>query len=408
MNRLDVVYAGWQERLTLGQLADNGTTLVFQYTPEALQRGLELSPLKLKLRAEAYSGFPDYQFHLPGLVADALPDGWGMFIMDRLFRKMGRTPARLSPLERLAFIGDRAMGALVFEPSEEDTLADEDVELLALAKEARGAAVDGSLDVLRHLAAIGGSPHGARPKVLVNYDRAGARMSTGESGAGAPWLIKFQAASEHKEVCAVEALFGAMARQCGLDMPDTEYFELDSRLAAFGIARFDRDAGQRVPTHTLAGAMNANFRIPSSVDYTTFLRLTRFLTHDEREVLKAYERCVFNVVFNNRDDHAKNFSFRLARDGRWRLSPAYDLTYCEGPGGEHQMDICGEGLAPSRADLLKLADQSGLNRAACGAVIERITQTAGEFKASARGFAIRRNTVLAMLRQIEANRSRMA
>ncbi|CAB3791831.1 type II toxin-antitoxin system HipA family toxin [Pararobbsia alpina] len=407
MNRLDVVYAGWQERFTLGQLADNGADLVFQYTPEALQRGLELSPLKLKLRAEAYTGFPDYQFRLPGLVADALPDGWGMFIMDRLFRKMGRHPARLSPLTRLAFIGERAMGALVFEPSAEDPLEDEDVQLLTLAKEARGAAVDGSLEVLRHLAAIGGSPHGARPKVLLNYDRTSARMSASEFGAGVPWLIKFQAANEHKEVCAVEALYGAMARQCGLDMPDTEYFDLDTRLAAFGIARFDRDAGQRVPTHTLAGAMNANFRIPSSVDYTTFLRLTRFLTHDEREVVKAYERCVFNVVFHNRDDHAKNFSFRLARDGRWRLSPAYDLTYCEGPGGEHQMDICGEGLAPSRADLLKLSDQSGLDRTACSAIIERITQAAGELKVRARDFAIRRNTVLSLARQIDADRSRM-
>jgi serine/threonine-protein kinase HipA len=408
MNRLDVVYAGWQERFTIGQLADNGSNLVFQYTPEAQQRGLELSPLRLKLRAEAYTGFPDYQFRLPGLVADALPDGWGLLLMDRLFRKMGRSPARLSPLDRLAFIGDRAMGALVFEPSEEDPLENADVELLTLAKEARGAAVDGNLDVLRHLAAIGGSPHGARPKVLVNYDRTRARMSTHASDTGVPWLIKFQAANEHKEVCAVEALFGAMARQCGLDMPDTEYFDLDTKLAAFGIARFDRDAGQRVPTHTLAGAMNANFRIPSAVDYTTFLRLTRFLTHDEREVLKAYERCVFNVVFNNRDDHAKNFSFRLGRDGRWRLSPAYDLTYCEGPGGEHQMDICGEGLAPSRADLLKLSDQSGLDRTVCGTVIERITQAAGELKARARDFAIRRNTVLSVVRHIDANRSRMA
>jgi serine/threonine-protein kinase HipA len=408
MNRLDVVYAGWQERFTLAQLADNGTDLVFQYTPEALRRGLELSPLNLKLQAQAYTGFPDYQFRLPGLVADALPDGWGMFIMDRLFRKMGRHPARLSPLARLAFIGDRAMGALVFEPSEEDPLEDADVELLTLAKEAHGAAVDGSLDVLRHLAALGGSPHGARPKVLLNYDRNGEHMSTNESGAGVPWLIKFQAANEHKEVCAVEALYGVMARQCGLDMPDTEYFDLDRKLAAFGIARFDREAGLRVPTQTLAGAMNANFRVPSSVDYTTFLRLTRFLTQDEREVLKAYERCVFNVVFNNHDDHAKNFSFRLAKDGRWRLSPAYDLTYCDGPGGEHQMDICGEGLAPSRTDLLKLADQSGLNRAVCSATIERIAQVAGETRARAGNFAIRRNTVSSFVNQIDDNRSRMA
>jgi serine/threonine-protein kinase HipA len=408
MNRLNVVYAGWHDRFTLGQLADDGTHLVFEYTPEAIQRGLELSPLTLKLRPLAYTGFPEHQFRLPGLVADALPDGWGMFIMDRLFRKTGRDPARLSPLARLAFIGDRAMGALVFEPAEEEALEDEDVELLTLAKEARGAAVDGSLDVLRHLAAIGGSPHGARPKVLVNYDRAGARMSTGESGAGVPWLIKFQAANEHKEVCAIEALYASMARQCGLDMPDTEYFDLDTRLAAFGIVRFDRDAGRRVPTHTLAGALNANFRIPSSVDYTTFLRLTRFLTHDEREVLKAYERCVFNVVFNNRDDHAKNVSFRLASDSRWRLSPAYDLTYCEGPGGDHQMDICGEGRAPSRTHLLQLSRQAGLDKSVCSAAIDRITQAAGELKAHARDFPIRRSTLLSLNKQIDANRDRLA
>jgi len=102
------------------------------------------------------------------------------------------------------------------------------------------------------------------------------------------------------------------------------------KLEGFGIER-----GMRVPLHTLAGLLHANFRLPSSVDYLPFLRATRFLTRSQVEVNKAFERAVFNVVFNNRDDHAKNVSYRLGEVRIWRLAPAYDLTYGEGPGGEH-------------------------------------------------------------------------
>jgi serine/threonine-protein kinase HipA len=407
MKQLSVLYAGWDERFVLGNLADNGSQLLFEYTPEALKRGLELSPLNLKLKAGAYSDFPHHQHRLPGLIADALPDGWGLILQDKLFRKKGWNPARMSPLDRLAFVNGRAMGALVFEPSETEALEKGDVELLDLAREVREIISDGSLEVLRQLAVMGGSPHGARPKVLVNYDPASGRMANSEEAPGTPWLVKFQAETEHKEVCAVEALYAVMARKSGLDMPDTQYFDLDKKLAAFGIARFDREAGLRVPVQTVAGALNANFRLPSSVDYTSMLRLTRFMTRDEREVIKAFELCVFNVVFNNRDDHSKNFSYRLNRAGQWQLSPAYDLTFCEGPGGEHQMDICGEGLAPGRKDLLKLADQAGIKKGVAEEVIERIATVAGEFKANAKGFAIRKTTLATIGERIEANRARM-
>ena len=131
-------------------------------------------------------------------------------------------------------------------------------------------------------------------------------------------------------------------------MPPTLHVDLGPRLAAFGVQRFDVEAGMRVPVHTLAGALHADFRMPS-VDAETFLALTRKLTRDEREVRKAFCRVVFNVVFHNRDDHAKNVSFRLGRDRRWYLAPAYDLTFCRGPGGEHQMDVCGEGRLITRA-----------------------------------------------------------
>jgi Uncharacterized protein related to capsule biosynthesis enzymes len=121
----------------------------------------------------------------------------------------------------------------------------------------------------------------------------------------------------------------------------------------FGIERFDRLDGMRVPMHTAAGASHVDFRIPQ-LDYIALLRLTKFMTKDMREVLHAFERCVFNVAFNNRDDHSKNFSFLMDKDGRWTFSPAYDLTYSGGPNGEHQMDICGEARVPGRTHLLDL------------------------------------------------------
>ena len=108
MKRLAVHYSGWGEDWPLGLLADDGTTLLFEYAPEALAQGLELSPLHLKLRATAHGGFPPHLLRLPGLIADSLPDGWGLLLMNRLFRQQGlRHPG---PLDRLAFIGNRAMG----------------------------------------------------------------------------------------------------------------------------------------------------------------------------------------------------------------------------------------------------------------------------------------------------------
>jgi len=147
MKKLTVIYCGWGERWPLATLADNGKTLLFEYTAEAIRQQLELSPRMLKLRVAAYGDFPDYQMRLPGLIADSLPDGWGLLLMDRAFRKSGRK--LISPLDRLAFIGDRAMGALSFEPAEPAALPDEDVKLLDVAKSVQTVLNGNDIDVLR-------------------------------------------------------------------------------------------------------------------------------------------------------------------------------------------------------------------------------------------------------------------
>lgn len=399
MKKLAVHYCGWGEDWLLGTLADDGSSLLFEYSAQALAQGLEISPLRLKLRAETYAGFPDFQLRLPGLVADSLPDGWGLLLMDRLFRQHGlRHPG---PLDRLAFIGDRAMGALRFVPASDAGAPPPDWTLRALAQESARVLAGEAGVALQALAVAGGSPQGARPKVLVQYDAKTGSVSTRADAPGSPWLVKFPAQDEHKEVCAIEQLYAALARDCGLDMPDSAHFDLSRSLAAFGVARFDREGGSRVPIHTLAGLLHADFRLPGSADYTGWLRATRMLTRDEREVLKAYGRAVFNVMFHNRDDHPKNLAWRLSRDRRWRLAPAFDLTFSQGPRGQHHMDVCGEAAAVTRGHLLRLATEGGVAAADAEAQIDRITEQAGRFLERAKDFVIRRATVQRMRADIE-------
>ena len=407
MKKLRVFYEGWGERWPLATLADDGEHLLFEYTAEALEQGLELSPRHLAIRGQAYGSFPEHQMRLPGLVADALPDGWGLMLMDRLFRKAGRPLSSLSPLDRLAFIGSRAMGALTFEPAEPLALSGVDVQLLALAQQAQAVIAGQDSDALKALALMGGSPHGARPKVLVFHDAQTGHMSNQPFAGARALLVKFQAQGEHKEVCAIENLYADLARAYGLDMPATRHFDLSTKLAGFGIERFDVHDGMRVPVHTLAGLLHANFRLPSAVDYTTFLRATRFLTRSQVEVNKAYERAVFNVVFNNRDDHAKNLSFRLSQDRTWHLAPAYDLTYSEGPGGEHQMDVCGEGSAITRSHMLELAKQGDVPIGFAQESLERALTLVDKLAMMAKNHPIRQTTMRAIGAAVEVNRDRL-
>jgi serine/threonine-protein kinase HipA len=175
--------------------------------------------------------------------------------------------------------------------------------------------------------------------------------------------------------------------------------DLDKKLAAFGIARFDRHADQRVPIHTLAGVLHQDFRLPGQ-SYATLLRATRLMTRDVREVQKAYTRCVFNVIFHNRDDHSKNFSFRLAQDRRWYLAPCYDLTFSDGPGGEHFLDIAGEGRAPSQAHLLQLARDEGIAAAFATHTIALMQEQAANIKQLAQAFPIRSATVRRVINSV--------
>jgi serine/threonine-protein kinase HipA len=407
MKKINVIYAGWGERFRLGVLADDGKDIMFEYTAEALERGLELSPYKMPLARGGFSGFPEFLFRLPGFISDALPDGWGMLVMDRLFRKEGRELSDVSPLDRLALIGEHAIGPLAFEPAELLLLPATDMQLMNLAKDVRRVFDnDESEIILRKLVLIGGSPHGARPKALVNFDPPTNQIYPSEHKRGVPMLVKFPGQIEHKEVCAIETLYARLATECGISVPRTYFFELDDETSAFGIERFDRHENMRVPVHTASAAAHVDFRMPQ-IDYVGLLRLTRFITKDVREVRRAFERCVFNVIFNNRDDHPKNFSFLMDKHGRWLLSPAYDLTYNVGPNGLHQMDICGEAKIPGRKNLLELARKTGVEQNAACEAIDRMVGVAQKFGERVGNLPIREQTLRTIEKAIKTNCERM-
>ncbi len=406
MKIIEVHFEGWGQNWHFGTLAHSGRSLLFEYSDEAIQRGLELSPILLPLRKAAYQGFPNTQDYLPGLIADSLPDGWGRRLIDRCFQTAGHNLADVSPLDRLAFIHDRAMGALTFTPP--GLLSDDPEyrELLALAEGAQTIVAGGDTSTLKQLALSGGSPHGTRPKVLVQYNPITNEVSTERIAPGIPWLVKFQAQGETKEVCAIETLYSELVRKCGMSMPPTRYFDLSPKLAGFGIERFDRVGGMRVPTLSLAGLLDDDFRVPTR-DYEVFLKATRALTKDEREVKKAFERCVFNVIFNNRDDHTKNFGYVMDESFQWKLAPCFDMTFNLGFNGEHQMTVSGEGRRPALKHLLALAATCDVPHAWAHQVVERMCTVAGAFGETAKDFSIKKSTLTIIKTAIDQNRDRM-
>lgn len=416
---INVYYQGFNERKLVGQLTldgnDHRARPVFGYDASWISGGYELSPIEMPAQLTPYYGRHQSAYYLPGLIADSLPDGWGMLLMDRFFRQSFDTPLQqISVLERLAYIGDTAMGALSFEPQHEPTTEPVKLSLASLAKANQAILSGQDSDILAELIVVGGSPQGARPKALVLFDPDSHFISTDQTlmqttatpSSIKQWLVKFPAQSEPKSICLLEFLYADMAKLAGLDMPAHHYFDIDEYHSAFGVERFDRQDGKRIHIHTLAGLLDIDFRTPS-IDYLQYLRCVRMMTRSQAEVEMAYRHAVFNVVFNNKDDHSKNFSFVMDNTGQWHISPVYDLSYNTGLNGYHQMDVCGEALKPSAADILKLAKLADIKPAKAKDIIEQVVATARQFVGLIHDYPIEPDLARQVVADITANIERM-
>ena len=373
-NEIKVSFDFGTKRIAVGRLAMRERKVYFEYERSFIELNLEISPIKLPLQPGLQS-FDNILFEgLPGVFNDSLPDGWGRLLFDRFARTQSILPTDITPLDRLAHIGTHGLGALIYEPDFGLVEQHESINLDKLSAAAQEVLNGESSDVLKNLIALNGSSAGARPKALISVNEKRDHIIHGVSTLPEgyePWMVKFSNSQDGIDAGAIEYVYALLAKGAGMDMPDVHLFPAEKGPGYFAIKRFDRVGSKRYHMHTACGLLHSDFRTPS-LDYVDLLTLTGMLTRDVREVEKAFRLAVFNVLTHNRDDHSKNFSFLMDEDGHWKLSPAYDLTFSSGPGGEQSTTVMGEGRNPSVEHLLKLAKETNIKNQKAEDILEEI------------------------------------
>ena len=370
-------------------------TASFEYDPDFIKHGWDLSPLMMPLNAPGAKSFPGLSRHtflgLPGLLADALPDAYGTVLLERWLSSLGRTFA--NPVERLCYQGKRSMGALEFEPAQDDGLeigsAIEIASLVEVAAEvlSQKRTLDSNLDkdareAIAGIIRVSTSAGGQRAKAVIAYNENTGEVRSGQVDAPdgfGHWLIKLDGVTnkvlgDPQHFGQIEYVFHLMARQAGLEMSECRLLEENGR-SHFMTRRFDR-AGSDVKIHmqTLCGIAHYDYQMKQAYSYEQAFEVMRRLKLPYGQAEQLFRRMVFNVVSRNQDDHTKNISFLMGRDGIWHLSPAYDVSWAYNPAGEwtshHQMSVNGKWDGIGRKDLLAVAESMHIKRA--GEIIDEV------------------------------------
>lgn len=360
----------WHDNRLVGKVVVPGPTF-FGYGEAWLANGYNLSPLSVPFTPVVFRQREGGFDQLPGFLSDCLPDQWGRRIMERDFRELHVSP---TPMRMLAWVGNRGLGALSFEPSLEEPhsrSAWERVTPLLLTREAQAVVRNGAPDTFRHLRQAG-TAGGAYPKANVGLLRDGTLVTRGNvAAARVPGMklgiLKIDTEDDPLRPSTdgrVEAAYLRMARAAGIRTARSRVLSdatsTRPRHHLF-VERFDfGPRGRRLHLLSLAGALHRH-----NLTYVDLLIATRDLTGDRIQVLEAVRRMCFNVRSGNADDHGKNHSFLFdAGTGGWALSPAYDLT----PSHSRDRDLRGLfpstfGVAPRRHALADVAAEAGITPA---------------------------------------------
>lgn len=370
----------WGETVGAVVELDDGR-VIFEYDDDFRRTGLEISPVHLPLGKKGPAEFPELSrvpaFEgLPGVLADSLPDRFGNAVIRKYFTDRGRPDDAMSPVQKLLYIGSRAMGALSFRPAHRipaKAREEEALEVAALVGAARRV-VEGSTEIaVPEIIRLGSSAGGARAKAVILWNRkkneVRSAFATARPG-DEEWLIKFDGVGEldvpdpqPRFYNRVEYAYSNLARKAGIDMAETYLLE-ERGLGHFMTRRFDRTDRGRLHLHTLGGMEHVDYNRPGLYSCEQLLRLGLTLQLGYPALTQAFRRVTFNILAVNQDDHVKNFGFLMDREGRWSLSPAYDLTFARGGGytRRHQISLGGKFDRFTAADLLDLGRKFGIER----------------------------------------------
>lgn len=369
----------------------------FEYDTKFLSKGWDLSPIKMPLKngSRIYS-FPELRQTkgenidtfkgLPGMLADSLPDKYGNQLINIWLAQQGRPADSMNPVEQLCFIGSRGMGALEFElPLLKSAKQAISIEIKSLVETAqlildqrvtfKANLNDNEQKAINEILKIGTSAGGARAKAVIAYNSKTGEVKSGQAKAPKGfehWLIKLDGVhdshiGESKGFGRVEYAYHLMAKDCGINMMDCHLLEEDNGRAHFMTKRFDRD-GHDTKHHiqTFCGIQHFDYNNLYGYSYEQLFQTMRILKLTYPEAEQMFRRMVFNVMATNYDDHTKNFSFRLKKDGKWELSPAYDVCYSYDPNNiwvnQHTLSINGKHKNISKADLLTIASANNIKK----------------------------------------------
>lgn len=374
----------------------------FEYVPSFVSRKLEPAPLTMPVREGRVYSFAslgrDTFMGLPGMLADSLPDTYGRALFERWLALTGRTSG--NPIESLCFLGKRCMGALEFEPAidgsmnpgtrfEIDSLVEVAREALSNKNEFEANIHDDRRKAIAEILRLGTSAGGQRAKAIIAYNKDTGEVRSGQIEAPEGfdyYLIKLDGVSaktgfrETENYGRLEYSFYRLAKACGIEMTECSLIEENGR-AHFLTRRFDREKGHKIHMQTLCGIAHYDFRLHRAYSYEQAFEVMRALRLPYSAAEEMFRRVVFNVVVRNQDDHTKNISFLMGENGKWRLSPAYDMGYAYNPDGgwtsSHQMSVNSKFTGINHSDLIAIAESNHIKGA--GTIIDTVCKAASEW-----------------------------
>lgn len=391
---------------------------IFEFDPAFRKKNWDIAPLQMPIQnPQRIYRFPSLRLGrdnslntfkgLPGLLADSLPDRYGSELIQQWLARQGRPSDSLNPVELLCFIGSRGMGALEFEPTtpmdsqrtfpiEVEDLVDISRKLLDRKKTFQTNWNKGEENALRDILRIGTSAGGARPKAVIAWNEKTGEIRSGQTLAPKGfehWLLKLDGVSaiqlgETKGYGRVEMAYHLMAKKCGIQMMPCRLLEENGR-AHFMTKRFDREGGNiRHHVQTFCALKHFDYNANTSFSYEQLFQTMRELRLSYPEAEQMYRRMVFNVIARNCDDHTKNFSFILKKEGVWTLAPAYDVCYAYEPGhrwvSRHALSIQGKREDFTRKDLLAIGESIKTRKIDPAEIIDEISETVSQWKSYAR------------------------
>ena len=401
VNRIKAFLNLDNSKIEIGDMILEKNKVYFKYNQDFIESGLQISPFKLKLSNEISSPTATHFEGLFGVFSDSIPDGWGKLLLDRKLTSEGININQIKALDRLAYLDQNSLGAISYEPEFENNFNfNKNIDLDIVSNGIIDIQKGISIDEIEELFLLGGSSGGARPKIHIGFNPKTNQFIHNQlilPNDFEHWIIKFPASNDFDDISKIEFIYNQMARNAGIEVADFKLFKTKKEKYFFGSKRFDRIDNQKLHLHSVAGLLHDNFRM-STLDYGHIMDCGFNLEKNIQVYDKILRLAAFNVFAHNRDDHSKNFSFLMDKNGAWKFAPAYDLTFSNSSFGFHSTSISGENKNPQLKHLIQLAKHFDVKKP--NLIFDEVASSINQFSVLANNIEVNKETINLIERNI--------